>query len=171
MRRVFVFVLALMLCAGALAENDYYGSPKMFFEENGLIVFSGDQLSQLGFEIHENANLPDFSFSILQIVDDAGGIVWYQNKTKEMFVAIDLTYLLSNGRKANIPNLAKTFIDFCKTFNFDLYRFRNNNVSVCCMPEVKLDVFAFALSLKEDTEAKIVKSIDQMADMLKESMY
>lgn len=172
MKRVIVFTLIiLMLCVSALAENEYYGSPKMYMEENGLLVFSGDQLSEFGVEMNDSVNYPKFSFSNLQIVNDAGGIIWYQSKTKELFFAIDMTYLLSGGRKANIPSIAKTYIDFCRTFSFDLYRFRNNDVSVCCIPDLNLETLSFALGMKEDTQATIVKTIDDMSNRLKESMY
>lgn len=171
MKRVLVFVLALMLCAGALAENEYFGSPKMYMEENGLLVFSGDQLSEFGVEMNGSINYPDLSFSSLQIVDGAAGIIWYQNRTQELFFAIDMTYLLSGGRRANIPSIAKTYIDFCRTFSLDLYRFRNNDISVCCIPNLNLNTLSLSVSLKEDTKATIVKTIDDMANRLKESMY
>ena len=170
MKRVIAFAFVLILCSCGFAENDYLGTPKSFVEEHGLIVFSGDDLAKYGIDVDKNKSESDYSFCAFEISGNTGIIGWYQPNAKTRYAAVDFSSLLSNGRAGDVALLAKTYADFCRTFDFDLYYYTNGVNAVSCIPEVNMELAKIAINMKQDVHNLITPHIEDLIDAMKDSL-
>ena len=125
MKRILIFVLALMLCAGAFADM----TPSIFMSGRGLMVLDTNQLADMGVDMSGFNTEIDATMAIYLFDDPTFGnlILWYEDGVA--YVTVDLSALLGHGMASTKKGISQVFIDFCKTFDFDICVFSGNDVT------------------------------------------
>jgi len=124
-KRVLIIVLALMLYAGAFADM----TPSMFMSGRGLMVLDTNQLADMGVDMSGFNTEIDATMAIYLYDEPTFGnlILWYEDGVA--YVTVDLSALLGHGMASTKKGISQVFIDFCKTFDFDICVFSGNDVT------------------------------------------
>lgn len=118
-KRLFLCLLALALCASAFAEA---ATPAAFLSARGLAVIDAAQLDSLGGDssdlIFEGV---DFSFAALGGGDEGQAAIAFFDGSSGG-VALDVAAAFA-GQPATIQSLGGIFADLCRSFVFDVCMF------------------------------------------------
>lgn len=122
MKKVFAFVLILMLCVGAIAEGM---TPAMFIGSRGFVAMDENRLNSMNTS-EDSQPLDGKKLGGLKMcMYSPGG---EQSSEVIMFTDNDVYYAAFDmmgafSGQSSGTAMAQTFIDMCDAFDFDIYMF------------------------------------------------
>ena len=117
MKKLFVVILALLLCATALAEGM---QPRMYLAGCGLTVMDEAQIKAMGGD-DSSFDLGGIDFSMAIVGGSEGSmpaIMFYDGSAA--YVAFNMLAAFS-GEAQDLHSLDQTFSDFCDAYDFEVY--------------------------------------------------
>lgn len=157
MKRLFVLVLALMLCASAVAEGF---SPAMFLGSRGLMVMDQDRLNSMGggssgMEMYSGLSICLYGAGSDENSSDA--IIFTDNGA--LYVAFDMMSMFSGEGSGNAKALGQTYLDLCKAYDFEMYAFGGGELECFCGD---LTALVNAMTAASDVTAEEIETAKNM---------
>ncbi len=122
MKRVFAFILVLMLCAGAIAESM---TPAMFIGSRGFVVMDENRLNSMNnsedAEPISGKKLGGLRMCVYVPGNENSSEVIMFTDNDVYYAALDMMGAFSG--QSNGMVMAQTYIDLCDAFDFDLYMY------------------------------------------------
>lgn len=133
MKKLFVVILALLLCASALSEGM---QPRMYLAGCGLTVMDEAQMKAMGGE-DSSFDLGDIDFSMALVGGSEGdtpAIMFYDGSTA--YMAFNMMAAFS-GETQDLHSLDQTFLDFCDAYDFEAYGYVVGDDQFYCVPDTE----------------------------------
>lgn len=165
MKRLLVLVLVLVLMLGgmtAIAEM----APSAYMTSRGYMVLDSNQLSDLGVDTSALANAADINFAAYLYNDPTFGnlIIWFKDRV--VYATVNLTALL--GGTPTAGGMLEVFIDFCRSFDFDIYMVGGPDVLYYHPASIK--GYTYGSNLQNVGEKKMYWTMDGFIDTIRDEV-
>lgn len=157
MRKFLLLVLALMLCASAVAEGF---TPAMFLGSRGLMVMDQDRLSSMGggssgMEIYNGLSICLYAAGSGE--DSSDAIIFTDDGV--LYFAFDMAAMFAGQGSGNAKALGQTYMDLCKAYDFEMYAFVSGDLE-CFYGD--LTAFVDAMTVASGVTAEDIETAKNM---------